>query len=691
MKLNFIRLLLAASLVSLFCFRHALAGDFNHINENETLTLYNYEGTVEHGDADKLRDLDSSCDKELVIVVDSPGGAAYEGVALYWAAKDLKLKTVAGTKFGAYSAAALFWAGGSGDLIPGSLAGFHLAYCNPYNPPGCYVADIDSKVLKCMIDKFGRERACEIFNQMNIALDKHGVRGFVMFKMGEDGLKVVVEDPTKYIDSFPVISPSSLKEADVVNQLVAPLPPKARKGSLPVTRFTSIPFITRHGKFRVELSAYHASGIRGVAFIIDGKDGKTKWVTKMTPGPTGYYEYAVEIDPADYDGLTQVEAVVYPNDGPPRRLSGNSLDHADIKNGKNGFWFNAGNDLVVTVGPSRQFKTVSDAVAYHKEALTKGGTIVLDPGAHFLDMPALDNEGFALTVSGRDRVTILNPGSLKRAQNNSNWHFKGIRFEMDIAPGRMFKNCKDGRLMLEDCTFSCSDPDGYRKQGQYIGKSVSSEWSRGMWLEDVDILNVWKGALGVANAKRIYIDRNTGDCFGSSPGGVFDIHVDNVVKDETFHGQHCDIVQFSTGEVTENRIVADVYSPKHQAQIGHMSKPAAMKDIAFVNWRIDARTAFRAPNLNLPPSIDNLIMHSLWFHRGSLNFVKGDTIGTVTNVSIRDCLFEKNGYHESPFAPSEDDIEIYYTRKMPRDWGNGVLLDGVVVNKDLSWSPVISF
>ena len=42
--------------------------------------------------------------------------------------------------------------------------------------------------------------------------------------------------------------------------------------------------------------------------------------------------------------------------------------------------------------------------------------------------------------------------------------------------------------MLEDCTFECLDPDGYRKQGQVIGKSYEGGWALGIWMEDVDII-----------------------------------------------------------------------------------------------------------------------------------------------------------------------------------------------------------
>lgn len=673
MKSTYYKALTALGFLLLFCSRQAFSGDFTHLGDTDEHSIYSYEGAVNEGDADKLRSLDRKVSKELVVIIDSPGGAAYEGVELYWVAKELKVTTFAGKKFGAYSAAAMFWAGGSGDMMEGSLAGFHLAYCNPYNPPGCYTPDIDAEMLKCLLDKFGRKRAIELTQQMLTALDTYGVNGFVMFKCIGGEMIVKVEDPTTYLKDF--APPAALPfEGEYVAQ-VAP-------GNMPITRFTSVPFISRHKTFRVELSAYHESGIRGVAFIIEGR---TFWVDKATPGPTGYMEYALKVNPYRYKGTVEVQAVVYPNEGPARVLKGNSTRHADVKNGGNAFYFNVGNDLVVPVGPSREFKTVGEAIAFHGDALSRGGTIVLDPGYHMLDMPKLDNDGFALTINGRNRAVIINPDSEIRA-NKGSFHYHRCLFEMDIDDGRFFRGNKDGRLMITRSVAECLDPDGYRKQGQILGKSVDSDWSRGFWCEDVELINIWKGPQGVACAKRVTMDRNTGDCFGSSPGAIIDCAILGNVKDETFHSQHCDIVQFSTGEVTNNRIVADLYAPNCRSQIGHLSQTDKMKDIAFVNWIIDAREAFRSPDINMNPDIDHLFIKSVWLYGGSFAWKES----TMTNVHISDVVMEKQTIDAFPFE-LDADLEIRFTRRMNSDWGPGCVLGDIIINKNLTWSPVTSF
>lgn len=214
-QLKYKLLLLLGVLIVVFFPRECAAGTFTLVNETEGAIVYTYTGSVDFGDTAMLRELDAEVvgkQKELVVIIDSPGGAAYEGVDLYWAAKELNLITIAGSDFGAYSAAAMFWAGGSGEMMEGSLAGFHLAYCNPYSPPGCWVADIDGEMLKCLLDRFGRVRTAELFNQMNIALETYGVNGFVMFKAVDGELIVKVEDPTKYVDNFPSAEVQDLKD-----------------------------------------------------------------------------------------------------------------------------------------------------------------------------------------------------------------------------------------------------------------------------------------------------------------------------------------------------------------------------------------------------------------------------------------------------------------------------------------------
>ncbi len=450
------------------------------------------------------------------------------------------------------------------------------------------------------------------------------------------------------------------------------------EGLVPTARFTSAPFLTASRHLKVKLSAYHPSGIAGVEFTCNGK---SRLVRKTTPDRQGYYEYSYGIKAGAMEpGLYEVTARVIPNEGPALTLSGNSRDFEDIRNGYNGFWFVVGEKVTARVGPRSDFASINEAVEFHGEALSHGGTVRLDPGTYALESLRLDNGDTTMTIDGRGKATLVNPGNGPSIDAGTSLHFTGCDFLMSDEKGRFFKGGRDARLVLTDCRVYSENPDGYRKQVQYLGKSYPAGLNYGIWLEDVLIENVWKGCNGVNTAKRVTVTRNTGDAFGSSPGAVIDSAVLNPVKDETFHGQHCDIIQISTGVAAENRIYADIFAPKQQAQIGHFSRTDTMKNIAFVNWIVDAREAPRAPDLNLNPSIDGLYIENLWFFGGSLNWADGQH----TNVSVRGCVFNKQTIDKFPFDDYSD-IEIRFTDRMGSDWGAGCSLGPIEIFDDYTW------
>jgi len=187
----------------LFLSSRATAGDFTYLPgpvEDPTYATFSYTGEVNAGDSKKLVELFADTDKTLVIVIDSPGGSAYDGIDLYWTAKRLGIKTVAGSSFGAYSAAAIFWLGGSADMIEGSIAGFHLAYYTSWNPPGGDTADIDGEFFKILVDAFGRHEGAAFWVRCQAVLDAHGTNGFVLLTMKEG---IVVEESAKLLASKP--------------------------------------------------------------------------------------------------------------------------------------------------------------------------------------------------------------------------------------------------------------------------------------------------------------------------------------------------------------------------------------------------------------------------------------------------------------------------------------------------------
>lgn len=192
MKHNYPRwFLLVVGVMLLFVNRHCSGGIYKFIASTDEKVAFSYTGAVTEQDAKMLDVLAKAwSDRKLIIHIDSPGGDAYEGVRLYWTAKRHGVSTLAGYRFGAYSAAGLFWLGGQEDAltVEGSIVGFHLAYCNPWKPPGCDTSDIDGEFQKVLIDALGRRGAHKLWSQMLDVLDSHGSQGFVIWEQKDGSL-----------------------------------------------------------------------------------------------------------------------------------------------------------------------------------------------------------------------------------------------------------------------------------------------------------------------------------------------------------------------------------------------------------------------------------------------------------------------------------------------------------------------
>ena len=479
-----------------------------------------------------------------------------------------------------------------------------------------------------------------------------------------------------------------LQSTDVIN------PSDLSPGTPAIARWTSMPFVTHNEEFRVEISAYHSSGIYGVLFAFNGT---TTWVTEKTADEAGYYEYALNVKAGTLDpGQYEVTAVVVPYDGKQLRLEGRDYSYENVKNGYNSFRFNVGSGngsaigastRTVTVGTGADYPTVSAAVAAEGRPLTHGGTILLTAEDHLLDMPRIDNDGYLLTIDGQGAASLSNPGGLQRGQRNSSYRFTDLTFNLDLTKTRFLNGTRDARCVIERCNVIGADPiDGFARDVQILGKSYAGDINYGLFIKDVNFRYVWKGMNGVTTAKRVSFDKTTGDAFGGSPGAVIDCTVVRAVKDERFHGQHCDLVQYSDAYSISNRIVADLFAPRHSSQIGHMSGVGFASDMAFVNWIIDCRTATNQSNgFNLIDT-DNLLVENVTLIGGQ--FVWRDRYHT--NITVRNTLMRNQTGLESdpPIFDEGADINIRFTRRMARDWGAGCTLGPVIIYDDYSWAPI---
>ena len=136
----------------------AHAGTFELKTVDASGAWYTYSGYVDDDDATQLRGIMKTFPgTNVFITINSGGGSAYGGIALFWEAERWdNLITIAGKDFGAWSAAAVFWLGSPRDWFEAkeSKVGFHQAYCNPIHPPGCDLTHF-SKRLAELFNKAG--------------------------------------------------------------------------------------------------------------------------------------------------------------------------------------------------------------------------------------------------------------------------------------------------------------------------------------------------------------------------------------------------------------------------------------------------------------------------------------------------------------------------------------------------------
>lgn len=155
------------------------AGTFTVTDKDASGTWVHYEGYVESWDYLWLQTFMENTTGRVFIVIDSPGGSAAGGINLYYEAEKWdRLVTIAG-KYGAWSAAALFWLGSPKDIVgPDGIVGFHQAYCDPVNPPGCDLSSI-TIVMNDILFREGFDSG-KFIKSLNWLQLNIGVRGWII-------------------------------------------------------------------------------------------------------------------------------------------------------------------------------------------------------------------------------------------------------------------------------------------------------------------------------------------------------------------------------------------------------------------------------------------------------------------------------------------------------------------------------
>ena len=151
-----------------------------------------FEGIVERGDARAVKALVRTHNCKMVLIA-SPGGSALEGLELYDMAVAEELHTTS-VGFGAWSAAAMFWMGGTKTtILPNSQVGFHFAYDGWTGQPApqWWHATVGARVQ----DSIARSKAFKdptgvtdmTLSQWQEAYDRYGTAGFFVFQADAEG------------------------------------------------------------------------------------------------------------------------------------------------------------------------------------------------------------------------------------------------------------------------------------------------------------------------------------------------------------------------------------------------------------------------------------------------------------------------------------------------------------------------
>ena len=160
------------------------AGDFTVTSEDYGMVEVEYTGYVLDDDVYRWdRIVELAHGRVIILTINSGGGSAYGGIDLYWALEAYdNLVTVAGAKYGAWSAAAIMWTAGDYCIVEaGGAVWFHAAYCNwdpnPQPNIGCDTRDFQFELIK-VLDDAGYDG--DIFNYLlNMRQLESGTDGWI--------------------------------------------------------------------------------------------------------------------------------------------------------------------------------------------------------------------------------------------------------------------------------------------------------------------------------------------------------------------------------------------------------------------------------------------------------------------------------------------------------------------------------
>ncbi len=152
----------------------ASAGTFTRLDDIEKADAYVFKGVIEKGDARKFERLFDT-EKHVIVVINSPGGNAMEGLELgRIAIRHQKDVTLVADR--AYSAAGMWWLGDDDGtfLRDESEVGWHLPYMRNKRMPEGVAQLIGYEFGKYLTEAVGTKAADAFMNDLAEIQDRYG-------------------------------------------------------------------------------------------------------------------------------------------------------------------------------------------------------------------------------------------------------------------------------------------------------------------------------------------------------------------------------------------------------------------------------------------------------------------------------------------------------------------------------------
>lgn len=337
-----------------------------------------------------------------------------------------------------------------------------------------------------------------------------------------------------------------------------------------IARWDCVPYQTVTGNFNVGVVAFHADGINRVEFAVDGG----QWIAITTPtlntqvagnGWPGVVSYFVTIRASDFtDGLHEIRAIAYPNEGYPRLLesmwvntNANSTLPEMIK-----YVALDGSDTTGDGSEGSPYATTTKAITEIRAAnAANGATIYFKAGTHSpatLSFPinTYANTTRWITFAGAPGLAATDVVLMNTATNLAG-ACKLVRIHNCTVRANPVRSTTSGSKCWHDKIIV----NGLDRYTASTGWEGYSSFPGGQYITDSDLIETGNGPKGFALVRNVNVSGILDDAF-SFALCVINATVTDIDPGST--GAHPDIYQ--TLSSIDNVVISGVTTPDWTTQ-----------------------------------------------------------------------------------------------------------------------------